>query len=163
MIIMRRNDKRITNEDVILDMLHRADVCRLAFSAGNIPYVVPLNFAYKDQSIYIHSAAEGKKIEYLKKNNLVCFELEDQASIIPGDKACNWSIKYRSVIGYGHIHIIEDRKEKIAGMNIIMKKFAGTDTHVYDDSLLNQMVILRIDISDLSGKQSGKWEIDTNI
>ncbi len=155
---MRRNDKKITREDVMREILDRAEICRLALAADNMPYVVPLNFAYHNHCIYIHSAAEGKKIEYLKKNNLVCFEIEDKSTIIPGEKACDWSIKYRSVIGYGHIHVIENRKEKIEGMNIIMNKFAKTDTHEYDESLLDNMVILRIDITDISGKQSGKWD-----
>lgn len=155
---MRRNDKKITREDIIREILDDAKVCRLALSVDNVPYIVPVNYAYQNNCIYIHSALEGKKIEYLKKNNLVCFEIEDESTVIPGEKACDWSVRYRSLIGYGHAHVIESREEKIEGMNIFMSKFAQTDNHIYDESHFNHMVILRIDITHISGKQSGKWE-----
>lgn len=155
---MRRNDKKITREENIREILDNANVCRLALAVDNVPYIVPLNYAYHNNCIYIHSSLEGKKIEFIKKNNLVCFEIETDSTIIPGETACNWSVKFRSIIGYGHVHIVEKHKEKIEGMNIIMDKFAKTSDHEYDESLFKSMVILRIDITQISAKQSGKWK-----
>ena len=45
----------------------------LAFVDGDEPYVISMNFGYKDKALYLHSATEGRKIEIIKKNNKVCF------------------------------------------------------------------------------------------
>ena len=60
---MRRKDKEIKDQQEIESILGKADVCRLAFSDNDIPYIVPVNYGYRDHCLYFHSAKEGKKID----------------------------------------------------------------------------------------------------
>ena len=64
---MRRKDKEITHRAEIESIIRRSMVCRLALADENIPYLVPLCFGYKDNSLYFHSVGQGRKIEMLKK------------------------------------------------------------------------------------------------
>jgi hypothetical protein len=53
-----------------------------------------MNFAYHDNCIYLHSAPEGRKIDILKNNDRVCFEVDIQTQIVKDSQACNWSMRY---------------------------------------------------------------------
>ena len=152
---MRRNDKEIKDKSVIGKILEEADICRVGFSVNNVPYIVPVNFAYRNNRLIIHSAPDGKKIDAISKNPYVCFEIESNVKIIPGETPCNWSTRYRSVIGYGVIKIITDAEEKRKGLDIIMSKYLKNNTFEYKKNNIDRMVILRIDIETMSAKQSG--------
>ncbi len=121
---LRRNDKEIKDKNEIAAILKRAIVCRIAFSENNKPYIVPVNFGYKDNCLYFHSAPEGKKIDILRNNNTVCFEIDIDFDIIKAATPCNWSAKYRSVIGFGKAFFVEDFEEKRSALNHIIQKYS---------------------------------------
>lgn len=155
---MRRLDKEITDPEILQEILNKSQVVRIAFSIDNKPHIVPLSYGYKDNKLYIHSATEGSKIEFITKNNRVCFEMELYSGIIKDELACNWTTKYRSIIGWGKISIIDNIKEKINGLDVIMEKYGGGKNHDYNHGLLEEMVLLVIEIEKLTGKQSGNWQ-----
>lgn len=154
---MRRKDKEITDKKIIEEILAKSVICRLAMIDEDEPYIVPVNFGYSDNVIYIHSAPKGRKIDLIKKNNRVCFEIEYQSEVIKKEKACDWTTKYRSVIGYGNIEIITDEEGKKQGLDIIMNQHGRSENNVYNKSLLKDMVILKLEIKKMTGKQSGEW------
>ena len=155
---MRRLDKEITDPLILQEILNKSQVCRLGFAIDNIPHIVPVNFGYENNTIYIHSATSGNKIHMIGQNNYVCFEMELYDEIIRAKKACNWTTKYRSIIGWGKISIIHEKTRKINGLNEIMSKYGGDDTNDFDEKVLEKTVVLEIEIDRYTGKQSGKWE-----
>ncbi len=80
---MRKANQEITDPEIIEEILGGAEICRIAMADGDVPYLLPFNYGYRDRCIYIHSAPSGKKIDLLKKNGSVCFEVEQMARIIP--------------------------------------------------------------------------------
>ena len=78
---MRKKEYQITDFSEIEKIIESSLICRLGLCNNNIPYVVPLNFGYKEKVLYFHSAPEGKKIEYIRKNNNVCFEIEGPVKV----------------------------------------------------------------------------------
>ncbi len=120
-----------------------------------VPYIVPVNYGYKDQKLYIHSAKTGKKMEYVEKNNLVCFEIEGAVEIIEAGEACSWSTRYRSVIGYGRASVTSGRESIEEALDIIMKHQSGREGWAYPDSNLDDVAIIEIEIEDMTGKKSG--------
>lgn len=157
---MRRKNQEITNKKIIEEILSKSVICRIAMIDRDEPYIVPVNYGYSDNVIYIHSASKGKKIELLEKNNNVCFEIEYHSEIIKKEKACDWNTKYRSVIGYGNIEIITDEESKKQGLDFVMKQHGSKGNNVYKNSSLKNMVILKLNIEKLTGKQSGEWMND---
>ena len=155
---MRRNDKEIQDRQIMEEVLTKSFICRIAMMDRDQPYIVPLNYGYLNGSIYIHGAAEGKKLELLRKNNRVCFEIEQHAEIIKSDSPCGWSTRYRSIIGYGTIDFITDFDQKKQGLDIIMAHYGKTENIVYNDSQVQSIVILRLKINQMTCKQSGDWQ-----
>lgn len=154
---MRRLDKEITDPLILNEILTKSRVCRIAFAIDGTPHIFPVNFGYKNNRIYIHSSTEGSKIDMVAKNNHICFEMELHDEIVRAKKACGWTTKYRSVIGWGTISMVKTRDEKIHGLNIIMEKYEGP-TDDYPDAMLDKTNVLVIEIEKFTGKQSGRWE-----
>lgn len=152
---MRRKDKEITDKSSIENILKKADVCRIALSSENLPYIIPMNFAWRGNSIYLHSAAEGKKLNILKCNNNVCFELESGVALSRAEKPCSWGMKYLCVVGMGKAFIVEDENEKREALTLIAKKYAGEPVDLSADYNHEKIAVIRVDITELSGKKSG--------
>jgi nitroimidazol reductase NimA-like FMN-containing flavoprotein (pyridoxamine 5'-phosphate oxidase superfamily) len=155
---MRRKQNEIKDKGVIENILSKSEVCRIAIMDGDKPYIVPLNYGYYNNAIYVHSAPLGKKIDLLKINNKVCFEIEYLAEIIKRELPCDWGTKYRSVIGYGTVEIITDFDEKKKGLDIIMAHYGKPDNNVYKEKEVDFIVILKINIEEITGKQLGNWD-----
>jgi nitroimidazol reductase NimA-like FMN-containing flavoprotein (pyridoxamine 5'-phosphate oxidase superfamily) len=154
---MRRKDKEISDKNIIDEIIRNSNICRIAMIDNGLPYLLPLNYGYFDGNLYFHSALSGRKIDILKQNNYVCFEIEGHTEIITGEKACDWTTKYRSVVGYGHIEFETDIEDKRKGLDIIMKAHGKLDENIYSESSLKPMLILKLKIESVSGKQSGDW------
>jgi len=105
--------------------------------------------------LYFHSAKEGKKIDILRKNNQVCFEMDNEGEIVKGHRACSWGMKYVSVIGFGQAFFIEDDIGKKKALDILMEKYAGRSGFSYADDELEKIIIIDVKIDQISGKQSG--------
>lgn len=152
---MRRSDKQITDGKEINEILSTNHICRIALSDGNKPYIVPLNYGYKNNRIYIHSATEGHKLNIIKANNNVCFEVTDSISTVTSEKACDFGTRYRSVIGFGKIKIVTDPDKKIEALKAIMLQQTNKDSWNINESMLLKIVILEIEIESFTGKKSG--------
>ena len=153
---MRRSDKEIRNENTINKMLANSEICRLGLVDNGEAYIVPVNFAYQDGWIYIHSAPNGRKIDLIKRNGIVSFEIEYSYEIIKDKVPCEWSARYRSLMGRGEITLEYDKEEKKRGLDMIMKKYGAGSDLAYDESSLSRMILLKMKILSVTGKQSGE-------
>jgi hypothetical protein len=151
---LRRTDREIADRKEIEDILRQSTVCRLALIDAGRPYLVPLCFGYDAGVLYFHSAPVGKKIDLLKKNRSVCFEFDADTIAVPADTSCGWTMRYRSVIGFGIADFVEDPGEKRAALDVIMRQYAE-ETHGYSDETLRKTAVIKVEIREISGKKSG--------
>ena len=151
---MRRKDKQIKEPNELESIIRGAIVCRIAFSLKDVPYIVPVNYGYQDNCLFFHSAFEGRKIDILRQNNRVCFEMEVDVEVVESDSPCKWSTKYRSVIGHGKATLIEDSEEKKKAMDIILAHYGAT-IHDYPANNIGKFVVIKIEIESMTGKKSG--------
>ncbi|MBN1804696.1 MAG: pyridoxamine 5'-phosphate oxidase family protein [Sedimentisphaerales bacterium] len=151
---MRKEEREIKDIGSIEEIIRKAQVCRLALSDNDRPYIVPLCFGYKDKTLYFHCAREGKKLDILKQNNNVCFEIDTDLELVKGKKACKCSMKYRSVIGFGRAKFIEETELKRKALNIIMQNYSE-GFFEYPDEVVNKTVIIKVEIESMTGKQLG--------
>jgi uncharacterized protein len=156
-INMRRKDREIHDPDLIHSILANNTVCRIAITDIEAPYIVPLNYGYSGNQLYFHSAPEGRKIELLKKNKFVCFEIEEQVEVIEGEKACDYTTHYRSVIGYGSVDLVSDFQEVKEGLDIIMRQHGRVERNEYNEKYRGKILILKLRIVRISCKQNGNW------
>lgn len=151
---MRRKDREIEDSNIIEDILQKNNLVRVAWVIDGKPYLLPLHYGYVTGRLYLHSAREGRKIEATKQAPEVCFEVSDSIEILPAETACGYSTRYRSVIGYGKIHIVEEVEEKRFGLSILMRQITGRDDWDIPIQALERVAVLKIDITEIMGKQS---------
>ncbi len=154
---MRKASQEITDRSILEDILSQSKLCRLAMIDNGVPYLLPFNYGYDNNIIYIHSAPIGKKIKLLKENPYVCFEIEQKADIAKNEIACKWATTYRSIVGYGNIEIVNDFAQKQRALEIIMAHNGAPDLIAFQEKQVNAVVILKLPIDKLTGKQSSNW------
>jgi nitroimidazol reductase NimA-like FMN-containing flavoprotein (pyridoxamine 5'-phosphate oxidase superfamily) len=150
---MRRANREIGDRADVLAIMEEAQVCRIGLANGSIPYVVPMNFGLGENCLYLHCATEGRKIDILRKNNRVCFEMDLLREIKPSLEACGWSARFESVIGFGRAVLLEAAEEKRRGLDRIMDHYGAAGPYAYPDDLLAKTTVIRIDIERLTGKR----------
>lgn len=151
---MRRADKEIKDRGEIEEVLRRGRVCHLALVDNGLPYAVPVNYGYADGCLYVHSAREGRKIDVLRRNNIVSFNVYLDDGLVQSEVACSWGMRYRSVIGTGTAALVDSREEKERALRVIMGHYAGP-VSAFDKARLDSVLIIIIQVDSLSGKQSG--------
>jgi hypothetical protein len=153
---MRRKDRQIKDIRDLESIISQSDVCRVAFADNNLPYIVTMNFGYSggdNPAFFFHCAGEGKKLEMIRKNNYVCFEMDTGHELYEGENGCDWGMKYSSIVGYGKISVIEEREAKIHGLDCIMSQYSQRKEFTYDERVLGNTTILRLDIEEMTGKR----------
>ncbi len=150
---MNRKEREIKELSLIEEIFKKAKVLRLGLCENNNPYIVPLNFGYKDNHIYLHSSKKGMKIDILKKNNKVAFEVDFDYALIESHRACGFSMDYESVIGFGRAFFIEDTNQKKEALDIIMAHYS-LNKFEYELDELEKVSLIRIDIDSMTGKKS---------
>jgi uncharacterized protein len=151
---MRRNEKQIADRGAIDAIIHSSDVCRLALCRDNQPYLVPLSFGYDGRALFFHTAVEGRKIDYFRANNRVCFEFERGVRLKADEqRACKWSIAFESVIGDGIIEELTDPEAKRNGLNQIMRHYSGKEWD-FDSNALARTRVWEVTIASICGKRS---------
>jgi len=153
---MRRKDKEIIEKVIIEEILRQNEVGRLATAVDGEPYIVPMNFAYIRDKIYLHTHKDGKKIKDIQKNPMVCFEV-DSGEIVTGDNPCDYSWRYRSAVAYGKASIVESKNERLKALRLISEKYSFGKGKLITPELMEKfghLWIIEIDIDKMTGKQS---------
>jgi uncharacterized protein len=153
---MSRKDSLIKEIPDLELIISHSDVCRVAFADNNIPYIVTMNFGYiggDHPCFYFHCANEGRKLEIIRKNNFVCFELDTDHEIFDGENGCDWGMRYSSIVGYGNILVLKDSDSRIKGLDSIMAHYSDRKVFSYNSKVFENTTVLRLDIQEMTGKR----------
>jgi uncharacterized protein len=151
---MRKKEKELQDRSEIDAVIRKADVCRLGLSVDDHPYIVPLNFGFDGECLYFHTAGAGKKIDMIRRNNIVCFEMDADCQVVRAENPCDWTMKFRSVIGYGKASLLTNAEEKRKALDVIMVHNSGAPGE-YPENLVDRLAIIKVEIEGMTGKQSG--------
>lgn len=157
---MRRKDREITKMSQIIRIMNEAQVCNLAFFGEDYPYVVPVNFGFgMDEDglvIYVHGAGSGTKIECMKQNGNVGFSIVGAHDLKLKTPACESTMHYESVCGWGSIQVVEDDEEREEGLAAIMGHYSDEKTFEFDQKAMEHTTVLKISVEELHGKTNIK-------
>jgi nitroimidazol reductase NimA-like FMN-containing flavoprotein (pyridoxamine 5'-phosphate oxidase superfamily) len=132
-------------------------ICHAGFAGTDgTPYVIPMNFGYREGVIYFHSARKGTAIDMLDRNNKVCVVFCSDPQIVSQhpEVACSYTAKASSVIAYGTVAFEEDFSKKIEALNIIMQQYTGKSFD-YGTPAVNNVKIWKIKVDKMTCKSFG--------
>ena len=153
---MRKSEYQIKETDKLIEILNECKIMRVAMIDDSVPYIVPVNYGYELSegvlTMYFHCAAEGRKIDVIKKNNNVCFELDGRFELVMGVDACSTSCKYASIIGSGKAEFLTGVNEKTNVLSLIMEQQTGQIVKEFPEAALAKTAVLVIRSTDFTGK-----------
>ena len=152
---MTKRERQVTDPEQILHILDTGKVVHLGLSVNDEPYVVPMNYGYTMEegklTLYLHSAVRGKKLDMIRANSKVFFEIDCDRMPFEGRVPCQYGMVYSSIMGRGTATLVEDVEAKKQAMTILMKTQTGKDFS-FNDRLVSIVTVIRIDVSEYTAK-----------
>ena len=153
---MHRVEREITDRDKVIDILRRAQYAVLSMCRDSEPYIVTLNCGYDEQgnALYFHAARKGLKLDFIKDNPTVCGTVIEDRGYLAGKCAH----AYRTAVFRGEMRTVEELDDKKYGMQILLNQLEDDPdeirrTQLKTDGAYERVRILRLDITEISGKQ----------
>ncbi len=120
---MRRHRQQLSDaESLCILTCATSGVLALTGDAG-YPYAVPLSHVYSDGHLYFHSALEGHKVDAVRNDSRCSFCVVEQDNVLPE----RFTTLFRSVIVFGHIHIVADPAERLRALRLLGERFSPGD------------------------------------
>ncbi|MGD9819030.1 MAG: pyridoxamine 5'-phosphate oxidase family protein [Desulfomonilaceae bacterium] len=125
---MRRKQCEVRDSEQIEWILGQARIGHLAtIGSDGYPYITPVNFVYHNGNIYFHSATTGEKLDNLKSNPNVCFQVDIPLAYLdsgfdPDGGICRLHQFYHCVIIRGLASLVEDDDIKAQCLNALVRK-----------------------------------------
>lgn len=151
-----KREREVTDINEIKEILDKSMIVHVGMIDGDEPYVVPMNYGYTledgELCIYLHGATVGRKIDIIKANPKVFFEMECDVTPFEGKVACQYGTTYASVMGLGKAEILETPEEKIDGLVKFMKTQTGKD-FAFDEKMVSIVSVIKITATDFTAKK----------
>ena len=153
---LRKKESEITDLLELKTILKNGKYATISMCRNNEPYIVTMNYGFDELNniLYFHSAVEGLKLLFLETNHLVCATVIQDLGYVVGD--CNH--RYRSVVFWGKLALIHNIDEKLHGLDVLFTHLETNPENfrnkmLADATRINQVAILRLDISEITGKE----------
>ena len=152
---------QIRSPERIQQFLDEEHVGRLAtVDAGGYPQIIPMNFAYWEGRIYMHSHTRGEKLDNLARDPRSGFEVDRELEFLPSyfsspTDASMADTLYVSVVIKGRSSLVDDRAEKSGALNALMRKYqpeGGYEPLREDMGVLDHVAVIRTDPEQIRGK-----------
>jgi uncharacterized protein len=147
---IRRKDREISVQEAI-KVFDSAEYGVLStVDKDGQPYGVPLNYVYKNNSIYFHSAITGQKLENITNNPRVSFCVVGRTKILP-DK---FATEYESAIAFGIASEVYGN-ERYKALLWLLEKYSPDfieEGKQYIEIKDKVAKVIKIEISHISGK-----------
>ncbi len=127
---------------------------------NGFPQIIPMNFVFLNDAIYLHSHVRGEKLENISRNNKVGFEADRELEFLPSyfedpHDASMADTLYISVVIKGIGSFVTDREEKTLALNGLMEKYQPEgqyDPIKSDMQVLNAVAVIKVTPQSMHGK-----------
>ena len=152
---------QIKSYDKIKEFLHQEHVGRISsIDVNGYPQIIPMNFIFLNDAVYLHSHPRGEKIENFKRNSKVGFEVDRELEFLPSyfEDPKNASLAdtlYISIVMKGTALLVTNKEEKTLALNGLMKKYqpeGGYDPIKSEMKVLDGVAVIKIVPKILRGK-----------
>ena len=153
---MRRADREIADFDEMCRVLAACDVCRIALTDDERPYILPLNFGMKTDgralTLYFHGAESGRKYELIDRDPRASFEADCSHRLVLDPDRMMCTMEYESVIGGGIISYVVDRDEKMRALALIMEHYGHGDFPI-NEKTAEVTRVFKLEVETMTGKR----------
>lgn len=158
----------IKSKEKIKEFLDAEHVGRIAsIDETGYPQIIPMNFVFLNDAIYLHTHTRGEKLDNIKRNDKVGFEVDRELEFLPSyfedpKDASLADTLYISVVIKGSASIIEEKNEKALALNGLMKKYqpeGGYEPLTPEMDVIDEVAIIKV----IPDSIRGKYKIGQNL
>ena len=151
----------IKSKEKIIQFLDEESTGRISsIDENGFPQIIPMNFVFFDNTIYMHSHIKGEKINNIKRNSKVGFEVDRNLEFLPSYffdpyDASLADTLYISVVIKGEATIVENKEEKVLALNSLMKKYQPEGKYnpmKPEMDVLNATAVIKVIPREINGK-----------
>ncbi|MBI5145947.1 MAG: pyridoxamine 5'-phosphate oxidase family protein [Thaumarchaeota archaeon] len=151
----------IRSKQKIAEFLNREHVGRIcSIDKDGFPQIIPMNFIFLNDAIYMHSHTRGEKLENIKSNDKVGFEVDRELEFLPSyfthpTDASQADTLYISVVIKGNGTIVSDKNEKTLALNGLMEKYQPEGRYeklTRDMEVINEVAVIKVIPHTMRGK-----------
>ncbi len=151
----------IKSKDKIIEFLNSQETGRIcSIDKEGYPQIIPMNFVYRNDSIYMHSHIKGEKLENITRNSRVGFEVDQSLEFLPSyfthpTDASQADTLYISVVIKGTGTLVTDRTEKTFALNALMEKYqpeGGYEPITPQMEVVDEVAIIKVVPTTMRGK-----------
>ena len=159
---------QIKSPQKIKEFLNQEHVGRISsIDENGYPQIIPMNFVFLNDYVYIHSHIKGEKIDNINRNNKVGFEVDRELEFLPSyfedpKDASLADTLYISVVIKGMASLVTDKEEKTLALNGLMKKYqpeGGYDPIQSSMRVLDAVAVIKV----MPNVIYGKYKIGQNM
>ena len=158
----------IKSKTKIIKFLNEEDTGRISsIDEQGFPQIIPMNFVFLNDSVYMHSHIRGEKIENIKRNSKVGFEVDRNLEFLPSyfsdpEDASLADTLYISVVIKGEALLVENNEEKVLALNGLMKKYQPEGRYKPMDKDMDVLDATAV-IKTIPKEMNGKYKIGQNM
>ena len=158
----------IKSKERIIQFLNNENTGRISsIDKEGFPQIIPMNFVFLNNAVYMHSHIKGEKIENIKRNSKVGFEVDKNLEFLPSyfsdpEDASLADTLYISVVIKGDAILVEDKEEKVLALNGLMEKYQPEGQYEpmrEDMDVLDATAVIKI----IPKEMNGKYKIGQNM
>lgn len=151
----------IKSKERLIEFLNRQETGRIcSIDKDGYPQIIPMNFVFVNDVVYMHSHTKGEKLENIRQNSKVGFEVDQSLEFLPSyfthpTDASQADTLYISVVIKGTGIIVNERKEKTLALNSLMKKYqpeGGYESISHDMAVVDEVAIIKVVPITMRGK-----------
>jgi nitroimidazol reductase NimA-like FMN-containing flavoprotein (pyridoxamine 5'-phosphate oxidase superfamily) len=151
----------IKSRQKMIDFLNSQPAGRVAsLDEKGYPQVIPMNFVYFNDAIYMHSHPFGEKLDNMRRNPRVGFEVDQHVCFLPSyyfhpTDASQADTLYISVVIKGDAVMVHDAEEKASALNALMKKYQKEGRYEALDAhmpVVREVAVIKVEPVEMRGK-----------
>ena len=161
--LVRQDHKKleIKSKKKVIEFLSSQQTGRISsIDENGFPQIIPMNFVFINDAVYMHSHIRGEKLDNIKRNQKVGFEVDKSLEFLPSyfsdpTDASLADTLYISVVMKGNASIVLDKEEKTIALNGLMEKYqpeGGYEPIKPDMDVLKGVEVIKIVPESLRGK-----------
>lgn len=157
---MEFNNKDVRRQDRLLDESRAYEIMKngeygilsMITEDGNGAYGIPLSYVWdRGNSIYIHCAPVGRKLQCIDANHNVSFCIVGRTQVHPE----KFTTAYESVVLKCTAHHSLHEAERMSALSLFVSKYCPNHKIMgmnYAEKSFHRTEIIRLDIEQISGK-----------
>jgi len=153
--VVRESHRGIYDRTAAYEILDEGLICHVGFVVDGQPFVIPMGYGRKEDSLYIHGSAASRMLRNLDQGIPVCVTVTLLDGLVLARSIFNHSMNYRSVVVLGMAVAVKEPGEKLEALRAVSEHILPSrwaDVRQPNERELKATLVMRLPIEEFSAK-----------